>query len=57
MHINVMDRAAEWRRKPPKLDPANRRLKNNLDFFIELREEIGRGMTDQSTAPRAPRKF
>ena len=38
-HLNVMDRAVEWGRKALELDPANQRLKNNLDRFIRLREE------------------
>ena len=42
-HLNVMDRAVEWGQKALELDPANQRLKNNLDFFIRLREEIRAG--------------
>lgn len=42
-HLNVMDRAVEWGRKALELDPANQRLKNNLDFFIKRREEVRAG--------------
>jgi len=38
-HLNVMDRAVEWARKALEMAPADQfqRLKNNLDFFIGLR--------------------
>ncbi len=42
-HLNVMDRAVEWGQKALELDPANQRLKNNLDFFIKRREEVRAG--------------
>jgi hypothetical protein len=42
-HLNVMDRAVERGRKAIELDPANQRLKNNLDFFIKRREEVRAG--------------
>jgi tetratricopeptide (TPR) repeat protein len=42
-HLNVMDRAVEWGEKALELDPANERLKNNLDFFIRRREEVRAG--------------
>lgn len=42
-HLNAMDRAVEWGRKALELDPANQRLKNNLDFFIKRREEVRAG--------------
>ena len=38
-HLNVLDRAVEWGRKAHELDPANQRLKDNLDRFTRLREE------------------
>ncbi|TPL79947.1 glycosyltransferase [Mesorhizobium sp. B2-3-14] len=38
--LNVMDRAVEWGQKALELDLDNRRLKDNLDFFIRRREEI-----------------
>jgi hypothetical protein len=38
-HLNVLDRAVDWARNALELDPANQRLKNNLNFFINLREE------------------
>jgi hypothetical protein len=38
-----MDRAVEWGQKALELDPNNQRLKNNLDFFIRLREEVRTG--------------
>jgi hypothetical protein len=38
-HLNVMDRALEWGQKAVELDPANQRLKNNLEFFLRRREE------------------
>ena len=37
--LNAMDRAVDWGRKALDLDPSNQRLKNNLDFFVKLREE------------------
>jgi hypothetical protein len=33
----------EWGEKALELDPANERLKNNLDFFIRRREEVRAG--------------
>jgi hypothetical protein len=30
----------EWGQKAVELDPANKRLKDNLDFFIRRREEL-----------------
>jgi glycosyltransferase involved in cell wall biosynthesis len=42
-HLNVMDRAVEWEQKALDLDPNNQRLKNNLDFFIRLREQVRAG--------------
>ncbi len=39
-HLNIMDRAVEWGQKALDLDPPNQRLKNNLDFFVQLRERI-----------------
>lgn len=42
-HLNVMDRAVEWGQKALELDPANQRLKNNLDFFIKRREDVRAG--------------
>ena len=38
-HLKVMDRAVEWGQKALELAPAGeqQRLKNNLDFFVELR--------------------
>ena len=42
-HLNVMDRAVEWGGKALELDPGNQRLKNNLDFFIQRREEVRAG--------------
>jgi hypothetical protein len=39
-HLNAMDRAVEWGRKALELDPGNQRLKNNLDFFVQRREEM-----------------
>jgi glycosyltransferase involved in cell wall biosynthesis len=42
-HLNAMDRAVEWGTKALELDPGNQRLKNNLDFFIGLREELRGG--------------
>jgi hypothetical protein len=38
-HLGALDRAVEWGAKALELDPGNQRLKNNLDFFIRLREE------------------
>jgi len=38
-HLNAMDRAVEWGKKALELAPGNPRLKNNLDFFVKLREE------------------
>ncbi|MER9581973.1 glycosyltransferase [Mesorhizobium sp. M0276] len=38
-HLNAMDRAVEWGTSALELDPTNQRLKNNLDFFLRLREE------------------
>ena len=38
-HLNAMDRAVEWGQKAIELEPSDQRLKNNLDFFIRLREE------------------
>jgi tetratricopeptide (TPR) repeat protein len=35
--LNAMDRAVEWGQKALELAPANERLKNNLDFFIQRR--------------------
>jgi hypothetical protein len=29
----------EWGQKAVELDPANQRLKNNLEFFLRRREE------------------
>jgi glycosyltransferase involved in cell wall biosynthesis len=42
-HLNAMDRAVEWAQKALELDPANQRLKNNLDFFLLRREEVRTG--------------
>ncbi|HLK13205.1 MAG TPA: hypothetical protein VKT78_00235 [Fimbriimonadaceae bacterium] len=35
--LNVMDRAVEWGKAALELDPANERLKNNLEFFLRRR--------------------
>ena len=42
-HLNMMDLAVTWGQKALELDPNNRRLKNNLDFFIRRREEVRTG--------------
>jgi glycosyltransferase involved in cell wall biosynthesis len=44
-HLNAMDRAVEWGQKAIEFDPANQRLKNNLEFFIRRREEGRTGDT------------
>ncbi|MES0137487.1 hypothetical protein NKJ88_21390 [Mesorhizobium sp. M0016] len=38
-HLNAMDRAVEWGQRALELDSVNQRLKNNLEFFVRLREE------------------
>jgi glycosyltransferase involved in cell wall biosynthesis len=42
-HLNAMDRAVEWGQKALEFDPENQRLKNNLDFFIQRRNEVRAG--------------
>jgi tetratricopeptide (TPR) repeat protein len=39
-HLNTMDLAVQWGQKALELDPNNQRLKNNLDFFTRLRDEV-----------------
>jgi hypothetical protein len=39
-HLNMMDRAVEWGCKALELQPADERLKSNLDFFIQRCGEI-----------------
>jgi glycosyltransferase involved in cell wall biosynthesis len=41
--LNAMDQAAIWGRQALDLDPSNERLKNNLDFFLHRRSELGSG--------------
>lgn len=38
-HLNALDRAVEWGQKALELGSDSQRLKSNLDFFIELREQ------------------
>lgn len=38
-HLKAIDRAVEWGQRALELDPANQRLKNNLEVFVRLREE------------------
>jgi glycosyltransferase involved in cell wall biosynthesis len=40
-HLNVMDRAVDWGRRALDLDAGNDRLRNNLDFFVRRRAEVG----------------
>lgn len=40
LHLNMMERAVEWGKKAHELDPANKRLKNNLDFFVSRRGNL-----------------
>jgi len=42
-HLNVMDRAVDWGNKAVEFDPANERLRTNLDFFVRRRDEIRAG--------------
>jgi hypothetical protein len=42
-HLNAMDLAVQWGKKALELDANNQRLKNNLDFFIRLQEQIRKG--------------
>jgi glycosyltransferase involved in cell wall biosynthesis len=42
-HLNVMDQAIDWGRKALELDPENKRLKDNLDFYIRRRDEVRAG--------------
>lgn len=39
-HLNAMDRAVDLGEKALRLDPANQRLKNNLEFFRRRRDEL-----------------
>jgi len=38
-----MDRAVDWGNKAVEFDPANERLRTNLDFFVRRRDEIRAG--------------
>jgi glycosyltransferase involved in cell wall biosynthesis len=38
-HLNALDRAVAWGQQALAFDPNNERLKNNLAFFIQLRDD------------------
>jgi glycosyltransferase involved in cell wall biosynthesis len=38
-HLNILDRAVDWGQKALDFDPGNERLKKNLEFFLQLRDE------------------
>lgn len=41
-HLDMMERAVDWGGQALALDPGNQRLRNNLDFFVRLRDERAR---------------
>ncbi|MBV8452667.1 MAG: hypothetical protein JOZ29_10390, partial [Deltaproteobacteria bacterium] len=43
-HLNMMDRAAAWGERALTLEPGNRRLRSNLEFFMRRGEEIEAGI-------------